>query len=95
MLLARIVPGLSFALQNPLLALLGIPFRIYFAYSMLAQGLLAMLMCAIGAAQRQSTTQTVTLAAVAIIGICALAHFGIYRGWRRGAVQENALVNKT
>lgn len=82
-LLVRIVPGLSFAMQNALLALLGIPFAKYLGASLLAQGLIAALMCAIGSAGQLPHWLTAALIASAVIGISLLAHFGIRRGWRQ------------
>lgn len=82
-LLVRLVPGLSFAMQNPLLALIGIPFTKYLAASLLAQGLLAMLMCAVGSVGQTPRWMTAVLIVIAVTAIGMLAHFGIRRGWRR------------
>lgn len=86
-LLVRLVPGLSFAMQNALLALLNIPFAKYITASLVAQGLLASLMCAIAAIPRTPHWVSAALITVSLLGICLLAHFGIRRGWRQTNTQ--------
>src|SRR5690606_13333234 len=82
-LIMRLVPGPSYAIQNALLAMLNIPFTPYLTASLLAQGLIAMLMCGIGSIGQQPNAVTFAPVVVAVIGLSLVGHFGIRRNWRK------------